>query len=204
MNKTTNFAVTNLTKHEPAHSQVSERDYLTNELSADFKSEYVDGQVLAMAGASFNHNLIVTNVVRALSNHLQNTQCATLSSDMKLKAGKNYYYPDVLVVCDRRADEINFVSSPRIVVEVVSKSTRKMDTSRKLIHYLNIASLEDYLLVEQDIVMVTVFSKSHEWRPRYFCFGDTITLDSIDMTLSVDAIYNQVINNDLIDVNSLT
>jgi Uma2 family endonuclease len=78
---------------------LSEEDYLAVERGADFKSEYVDGEAVAMAAASFDHNLLVANCLGALWGRLRGTPCAVVPSDLKVQASTKIYYPDVTVVC---------------------------------------------------------------------------------------------------------
>ena len=80
-------------------SVISEDDYLAGEKISDIKYEYIDGYVYAMAGASNNHNLITMNVSVAFANHLKKSPCRPYASDMKVKIGSKYFYPDVIVDC---------------------------------------------------------------------------------------------------------
>lgn len=81
---------------------ISEEDYLAGELTSEIKHEYVDGYVYAMAGASRNHERIAGNIYREFGNHLKNKPCEPFSSDLKIKVGSRFFYPDVMVVCDEQ------------------------------------------------------------------------------------------------------
>jgi Uma2 family endonuclease len=176
---------------------MTEAEYLRMEAESEVKHEYFDGRAYAMAGAGYNHNCITANVSRKFGNHLEGTPCVTFSSDMKVRIGKDYAYPDVLVSCDKMASGDYFCTSPVIIVEVLSKSTRKRDTTDKLIRYLNLPSLQEYVLIEAEIVAVQVFRKSSNWRSEYYYLGDAVTFDSIGLTLSVEEIYDRVDNGDM-------
>lgn len=142
---------------------ISEEEYLANEQVSEIRHEFVDGQIHAMAGAGFNHNCISANVSTSFINHLKGTPCATFIADMKVRLGKDYVYPDVLVDCGKMSGDDVFASSPVIIVEVLSPSTRKTDTTTKLIRYLNLPSLQEYVLIEQDFVSVQVLRRSQQW-----------------------------------------
>lgn len=176
---------------------LTEEEYLDTEKASEVKREFVDGQVYAMAGAGYNHNCIAANMLRELSSHLKGTPCATFMADIKVKLGKDYVYPDVLVDCGKMGGEDYFSTSPKIIVEVLSRSTRKTDTTTKLVRYINLPSLEEYVLIEADIVSVQVLRRSQHWRPEYFFLGDQVTFDSIGLTLPVEDIYDRVDNTDM-------
>lgn len=176
---------------------LTEAEYLATEPASEVKREYIDGQVYAMAGAGYNHNCISANMLRKFGNHLEGTPCATFMADIKVKLGKDYVYPDVLVDCTKMAGDDYFSTSPVIIVEVLSRSTRKTDTTTKLIRYINLPSLQEYVLIEADIVSVQVLRRSKNWMPEYFFLGDEVTFDSIGLTLPVEDIYDRVDNTDM-------
>ena len=185
--------------HQPESVFLTEEEYLKSELTLEIKREYIDGQVYAMAGAGFNHNCISANISRKFGNHLEGTPCATFMADMKVKAGKDFFYPDVLVDCNKMAGNDYFSTSPVIIVEVLSNSTRKRDLTTKLLQYINLPSLQEYVLIEQDIVSVQVLRRSNHWQSEYFFLGDSVTFESISFTLAVEAIYDRVDNQDMND-----
>ncbi len=176
---------------------VSENEYLQSEKSSAVKREYIDGQIYAMAGASHNHNFISGNVYRKFGNHLEGSRCAPFMSDTKVRIGKDYVYPDVLVDCGNLSGDDYFSTTPIIIVEVLSKATRKTDLTTKLLRYINLESLQEYVLIEQDIVAVQVLRRSKNWISEYYFLGDTVTFASIDLTLTVDEIYDRVDNSDM-------
>ncbi|MEQ1635554.1 MAG: Uma2 family endonuclease [Methylococcales bacterium] len=176
---------------------MTEAEYLSSELRSEVKREYFDGYIYAMTGASANHARIIGNVFSEFRNHLKGMPCESFMADMKVKAGKNYLYPDVVVDCGKIAGDEYFVISPVVIVEVLSKSTRKNDTTKKLLYYLNLPTLQEYVLMEQEFVSIQVLRKSKHWTPEYYYLGDQVTFESIGLTLSVEAIYDRVDNNDM-------
>ena len=176
---------------------ISESQYLADEAGRDLKHEYIDGHVYAMSGASRNHRILCGNFFSLLHAHLQDNPCEP-SWDARVKAAGNYFYPDMVVDCDEDADADSlYAQKPRLIVEVISRSTRHMDKGAKLLSYINIPTLEEYVLVEQEFVSIEVLRKKDNWVPRHYALGDSIHFDSIDCTLTVEAIYHRVDNQDI-------
>ncbi|MDO9141349.1 MAG: Uma2 family endonuclease [Methylobacter sp.] len=180
-----------------ANNRISEEDYLQGELIAEFKHEFIDGEVYAMAGASENHNLLSGNLFAELKGQLKGTPCRTFIADMKVKVGDDFFYPDVMVVCDKNNDSEYYKQSPVIIVEVLSPSTRKFDKNAKRLKYQAIPTLEEYVLIDQTIAEIEVFRRKEHWQSFYYYLGDTITFESLGLTLLVEDIYYQVDNDDV-------
>jgi Uma2 family endonuclease len=180
-------------------AHISEDDYLSGELVSEIKHEYVDGAVYAMAGASRNHERIVQNLSRLFGNHLVNSPCEPLGSDMKVRTsiGK-FRYPDYMVVCDEIESHEQYTDSPVILVEVLSKTTRKIDHQIKRLEYINIPSLKEYVLIEQDFVDIIVLRKSDHWQATHYFLGEDVVFESIDLTLPVAELYHRVDNHDMV------
>ncbi|MCJ8269265.1 MAG: Uma2 family endonuclease [Psychrosphaera sp.] len=177
---------------------ISEQEYLEGELVSEIKHEYVDGCVYVMAGASMNHERICANIIRHFGNHLAELPCDVFGSDIKVRTpAASYRYPDVMVVCDNAENNDHFTQSPTILVEVISRSTRKNDEEIKRLEYMNIAALEEYVLIEQDFVDICVLRRSKNWQPAHYFLGDEITFESIEMTIDVAALYLKVLNQDM-------
>lgn len=177
---------------------LSIEEYLAGEQTSELRHEYVEGKVYAMAGASMNHNRIANNLVRHLGNQLAKQPCEVFSSDMMLKTSKNRYrYPDVMVVCNQTEQNAYSTEQPALLVEILSKATRQVDRTQKLFEYLQLPSLQEYMLIEQDSVEVEVLRRSQGWKPEYYYWEDTIHLESVKINLPVKTIYERVINNDI-------
>lgn len=174
---------------------MTEEEYLESEKTSEFKHEYIDGLVYAMSGAHSNHNRITATLVRKIGNHLEGKPCQPYASDMKVKVGSKYFYPDVLVDCT----DVNgyFTETPTLLVEVLSKSTRRNDETKKRMAYMQIETLLEYVLIEQDFVKIEVMRRSDHWHSATYFLGDTITFTAIDLTLSVEEIYDRVQNEDM-------
>jgi len=177
---------------------ITEKEYLEEESTADIKHEYVDGNIYAMAGASDNHDYISGNVYRKFGNHLEGAPCRPFTSDKKLKTSKgNFRYPDCMVICDKDDEDKYYKTKPIILIEVLSHSTRKADEKDKYLEYINIPTLKEYVLIEQDYVDITVYRKSDSWRSTHYFLDEEIFFESIDLTLSVEEIYDRVENEDM-------
>jgi Uma2 family endonuclease len=181
-----------------APSFISIADYLQDELSRATKHEYLEGQIYAMAGASKNHQRIISNMVRAFGQHLRHTPCDTFASDIKVRVGDlAFFYPDVIVACQDDTEDSYYTEKPVIIVEVLSKSTRRKDETTKRRLYQTLPSLQEYVLIEQDIVDVEVCRRGQGWLPEHYFMGDEVTFAAIDLTLSVNEIYERVVNDDV-------
>lgn len=177
---------------------VTEQEYLEAESVSEIKHEYFDGEIFAMSGAKANHQRITMNVGGEFRNHLKGSPCEAFSSDMKVRAdnGNKYFYPDVVVCCNQEGDS-DFTQSPRLIVEVLSDSTRKFDKDLKRKIYQTIPSLEEYVLIEQDHVEIEISRKSQNWQSSYYFLGDEVRFESMDLTLPILEIYARVENKEL-------
>ena len=189
-----------MTIHYPLSEGIpmSEAEYLATEPDALDRREYLDGCAYEMAGSSSNHNLIAGNLACEFRNHLKGQTCAVFMSQLKLvlpsAAGKDYVYPDVIVDCSTFDGNSHFIYTPTLLVEVLSDQTRKLDLATKLSRYVQMPSLQEYVVVEQDVVQVLVLRKSQGWFPHHYFLGDDVTFESIGLTLPVEAIYERVDN----------
>jgi Uma2 family endonuclease len=178
-------------------SKLTESEYLKGELSAKVKHEFIDGDAYAMAGASEKHNTIAGNIFAELYLQLKGKECKPFIADMKVNALGDYYYPDVMVVCDEHNEDTDYAKyAPKIIVEVLSKSTRVFDHSIKQAKYLKIPSLEYYVLVEQDFCEISVLSRAEGFIPLYYYLGDDIDFPIINVFVSVNEVYDRIENED--------
>ncbi|WMP16822.1 Uma2 family endonuclease [Thiothrix lacustris] len=183
------------TSENTAH--ITEQAYLEGEKIAEVRHEYVDGVVYAMAGTSLRHNDIAINITSLLRPLTRGTPCKVNASDVKVRAqrSKAYYYPDVIVGCQRDSTDSHFLEKPCLIVEVTSKSTEWKDFTEKLIAYQRLASLQVYLIVAQDQPQVTLFYRDAEgaWDvTRFDDLEQTLTLPCPECTLSLADIYEGV------------
>ncbi|HVF57634.1 MAG TPA: Uma2 family endonuclease [Pyrinomonadaceae bacterium] len=181
-------------------TRLTPQEYLAQERRAEYKSEYFNGEVFAMTGASRRHNLITTNIVRELSQQLKRRPCEVYPSDMRVRVPDTnlYTYPDIVVVCGEpkfEDDEFDTLLNPTLIVEVLSKSTAAYDRTIKFGYYRTIESLAEYLLVAQDEYMVEQYTRQTGggWLLSDFRSpGETITLTSVQCALPLAEIYDKV------------
>lgn len=176
---------------------MTEEAYLLAEESAEYKSEYIDGHIYAMSGAKANHNRIAGNVYREMANHLKGKPCQPYVSDMKVKIGSKFFYPDVMVDCTTLPGGSVYTDNPTLIVEVLSASTRRLDETTKRVAYMQIPALQEYVLIEQDFVKVEVMRRSEGWQSAKYYLGDEVTFESIGLTVKVADLYDRVENADM-------
>lgn len=186
-----------------AVNYLTEDEYLESEKTREIKHEYVDGEIYAMAGASRSHNILTSNMLFQFMSHLDGTRCIPFSADMKVKIetqnSSKFFYPDVLVACEDENGHDYYTDKPIIIVEVLSKATRQTDKTFKLNAYKTLPSLQEYVLIEQDFVEIEVCRRSNSWLSERYFLGDSVTFESIGLTLSVEAIYHRVPNQDVLE-----
>ena len=176
---------------------VSVEDYLAGEPLSEVRHEYIGGEVYAMAGASEEHSTIAGNLFAALHRHLRGGPCRAYLVDLKLRlelAREDiFYYPDVMVACDPRDTDRFFKRYPKVLVEVLSPDTERVDRREKFLSYTQIETLEEYVLVAQVKMEVTVFRRSTGWRPEIARQPDQeLRLGSLEFTLPLRDIYEGV------------
>jgi Uma2 family endonuclease len=177
---------------------VSVADYLAGELTSPVKHEYLGGVVYAMAGARNLHNTIAGNSFAALHVRLRGKRCRPYNSDTKIRIRLphqlRFYYPDVSVSCRPNPPADSFQDDPAVIVEVLSRKTRRTDEGEKKDAYLTIPSLGVYLLVEQETPMVTVFRRTEHGfvREVYEGLDAVVPLPEIEASLPLAEVYEAV------------
>lgn len=178
----------------------SAEEYLALERSAPYKSEFVDGQIYAMTGASREHNLVSGNIYRELSSQLKGRPCEAYANDMRVKAAtaRSYHYPDIAVVCDKPEFEdayIDTLLNPAVLIEVLSPSTEAYDRGAKFAHYRKIPSLREYVLVSQDEASIEHYARQGEaWiLTESLGLDASLSLESIGCALHLREVYDKVL-----------
>ncbi|MEK6259225.1 MAG: Uma2 family endonuclease [Planctomycetota bacterium] len=179
--------------------RISPEEYLALERRAERKSEFYNGEIFAMAGASREHNLIVTNLAGELSQQLKDKPCEVYPSEMRTRIPNGpYVYPDVVIVCsepqfeDKRLDTL---TNPLVVIEVLSDSTADFDRGTKFRYYRRIASLREYIVVDQAEPFVERHSRGagDVWQlEESVGLSATLKLESPGCALSLSDIYLKV------------
>ena len=172
-------------------------EYLEGERDVEVRSEYAGSEIYAMAGASERHNTIASDFSARINIHLPE-RCRVWQSDMKV-VGNTIdqqpfsYYPDIMAACGDDGDDNSYYrTNPILIVEVLSKSTHRIDLNEKLISYTHIDSLLEYVVVSQDTPFVRVYRRRNNWQIETFGAEDNILLESINLELPVTDIYRRV------------
>ena len=180
--------------------RLSPAAYLQQEEMATTKSEYLAGELFPMAGGSSNHNRIAVSICSALDMLLELGRCEVFNSDLKLwvEAYELFTYPDAMVVCGPTQylpGRTDTILNPTVIVEVLSKSTRSLDQGEKFAWYRSLATLQDYVLIDQYRVHVDSYHKIADGRwllTEYRSEDDLITLESISVEITVRHLYRRV------------
>jgi Uma2 family endonuclease len=174
---------------------ISFEDYLAGERDVDFRSEFVDGQIYAMAGASETHNTLSASFFLAIGNHLMD-DCRAWQSDMKVignNESKDFaYYPDIMAACGENTGDQYARTNPILIAEVLSPSTQRTDLTEKLYNYTSISSLIEYVLISQDVPLVRLYRRRQAWKLENYYAEDRFALESMGIEVDVMTIYQRV------------
>lgn len=174
-------------------------EYLAFEENAETRSEYWNGEIVAMAGGDINHQQIVANLTEFLGAKVRG-KCRLFPSEMKvwIERRKKFFYPDLTVTCGdiefykKRRDTI---TSPKLLIEVLSKSTASFDRAEKFLSYQTLESLEEYVLISQDKTLIEQYIKREDGNWIYKAtigLKSAVTFPSVKTTLPVSEIYDLV------------
>lgn len=181
-----------------ANRAVSPEEYLAAERQALEKSEFFNGEIIPMAGATRNHNRVRDNVNGKIIQHLEYASCQSFSSDMRVHLPETglYAYPDIVIVCGEPQllpDDFDNLLNPTVLLEVLSDGTEDYDRGRKFLRYRSIPSLQEYVLIDSQRVAVEVWLKNElgQWTLIEQCTDTAgqFTIQSIGLTISMAQTY---------------
>lgn len=178
----------------------TETEYLEYDLHSEFKSEFFNGQIYAMAGACEKHNTISINIASELRTQLKNKPCKVYAGDMRIKVKSSglFAYPDLLVVCPEQefsGDKPDTLLNPVVIIEILSDSTESTDRGAKFSHYRQIPSLREYVLVGQNSQKIEKYhlNASSKWELEETTEENPqIELHSISCVLSLEEVYDKI------------
>ena len=176
-------------------------EYFEFDKNSDGRFEYFDGEVFEMSGVSIEHADIEANLIAILKQKLVSKNCKVNPANVRIKVPilPTYRYADVTALCDERIVEkiegLDVLVNPTLIIEVLSPSTESYDRGEKFAEYKSIKSLKEYLLVSQDKKFITLYTKYNEkfWFQSEYFADETLKLESLDIELSVDEIYEGII-----------
>lgn len=174
-------------------------EYLALERHAEFKSEYIDGRIIALAGAPDPHVTISLNIHAELRARFRGRACRAWANEMRVQVagGRRYTYPDVVAMCGEKQfidGVMDTLVNPALIVEVLSPSTEAYDRGEKFLHYRAIETLQEYVLVAQDRPLVERFVRHGEfWHLGTVSGLDaSLELTSVGCTIPLREIYENV------------
>lgn len=179
---------------------MTEAEYLEFERNSEIKHEYINGEVIAMTGASWEHNMICSSIIASLLPQLRSKSCKISPSDLRLKIPETnlYTYPDISVICGEpkfAGNEFDTIVNPIVIIEILSKSTEAYDRGKKFQHYRQIETLQDYLLIAQDKPHIEGFTKQDDGKwalSEAIGLTSTFAIPSIVSTLALADVYENV------------
>jgi Uma2 family endonuclease len=180
-------------------TKVTAEEYLALDRAAEFRSEFIDGEIIAMSGGSMRHSGVKINLAGEFRDALRGTPCRAFDSDFRVRVSPRMYtYPDLTVVCGKPMladDRQDILLNPKVIFEVLSPSTEYYDRGVKFRRYREIESLTDYILVDQDQARIEQFTRgdSHTWTLRdYQSASETLLIESIGISVPIARIYERI------------
>jgi Uma2 family endonuclease len=180
-------------------TKVSAEEYLALDRAAELRSEFLDGEIVAMSGGSMRHAVLQVNLIGEVRAALRGTSCQAFNSDLRIRVSSRMYtYPDLTVVCGKPmlADERqDILLNPTVIFEVLSPSTEHYDRGVKLRHYRSIDSLQDYILVSQDQVRIERYTRRDANTSTFRDYqgpNETLLIESIGTSLPLTSIYERI------------
>jgi Uma2 family endonuclease len=184
----------------PKYNYISPEQYLEMERASDVKHEYYKGEVFAMSGASWQHNVISYNINRIIAPHVHDKGCKLFGSDFRVHIPENtlFTYPDFSIVCEKNQSTLVYADNltiPSVIIEILSKSTKDYDRGTKFNLYRGIKTLKEYILIDSTSVSVEIFTRQEDnsWKLTEFKqLSDSFFIKTIGLTLQLRDIYEDV------------
>ena len=184
----------------PKRRKLTVAEYFAIEEKAQQKSEFFDGEMFLMAGASREHNAVSRNLTAELHTRLKGSSCKVFVADQRLQVSPTglYTYPDLLIVCgtpEYSTENRNTLTNPKVVIEVLSDSTERYDRTTKFRHYKQLPSVQEYVLVSQNEPLVERFTRLPDgtWTQTEFVgLEATMALATVPVSVPLAEVYLDV------------
>jgi Uma2 family endonuclease len=188
-----------LAEYNPNPPLMTFEEYLEFVETSPLRYEYVNGVVHAMSGGSVAHGLVTARLMGAVLSHLGGGPCEVFSStvDLEIRSDTDEitYIPDLMVACNPEEWSEKAIRKPKLVAEVLSPSTRLIDTREKATNYRRVDSIEEILLLEQSQPKITVFRRAERWRPEIYTGTEAVLeLRSIGLSVPLAQIYESALS----------
>jgi Uma2 family endonuclease len=181
----------------PKYNFISPDEYLKMEREMEERNEYYDGLVLAMSGASLEHNAIDRNLIMTVGNFLKGKECQILPSHMRVSnpSRENYLYPDASIVCGKpelEDDKFDTLTNPSVIFEILSPSTKGADKRRKFFFYMQIPSLKEYIMIDSERRHIIISRKQADSSWKFEELHDdasALFIQTINFSLPLSELY---------------
>ncbi len=182
------------------YPQMSADEYLDWERMQEYKNEFPSGEIVAVSGASISHNLINSNLLAETGIFLKGKSCKIFGSDLRaeVSAKESYFYPDITIVCGElkiAGDKDDMINNPAVIIEILSPSTEKYDAKRKKFFYMQMHSLQEYIMIDSTNVLIDLVrrKKDNTWENELIINKDSsLTIQTINLTIPLSEIYRDV------------
>jgi Uma2 family endonuclease len=184
------------------YSRMTPEEFFTWEKTQEIRYEYVNGDVIAIAGGTIAHNDLVVSLLLRLAPHVKSRGCRINVADMKVQIRRRYRYPDLVVTCDDRDKRaVNLFQYPKVIVEVMSPSTESTDRGKKWREYQSIETLEEYVLISPNELAIEVYQRQPDGIWQYITYeaGSQFHLQSLDFTCAIEEIYESIVLDELVE-----
>jgi Uma2 family endonuclease len=179
---------------------ITEEDYLKMERISPFKNEYYRGQIYAMAGATYRHSKIISNIVNQIIPKIKSSGCRAFFSDLRIHVPNPpfYAYPDIVILCSKPKfsdSSEDTIENPSVIIEVLSKSTENYDKSVKFGLYRFNRSFKEYILIHQDKPKVECFKKMDDFnwlQGEITGLSQKFELNSLNIEIALEEIYQEI------------
>ena len=184
----------------PKYKYISPEDYLVMERASEEKHEYFKGNIFAMSGASWEHNVIAKNISTIILPFLKGSPCDMFGSDLRIHIPENtlYTYPDFSIICGKPEvtdKEKDTAVKPSVIIEILSKSTKDYDRGSKFMLYRSIKTLKEYITIDSLSFSVEIFTRqeNNTWLLSEFKqLSDSFVISTINLTLQLKDVYEDV------------
>jgi len=183
----------------PKKKKYTPAEYLVLEEAAESKNEFWNGEIVAMSGAKIDHQQIVSNITEFLGSKVRG-RCRVFPSEMKVwvKKRNKFFYPDLTIICDQPSfykNRRDTIDNPKLIIEVLSKSTASFDRAEKFLSYQTLEPLDEYVLISQDKALVEQYIKRDDGNWIYKAtigLESSVEFGSVKSELSLKEIYDLV------------
>jgi len=170
-------------------------EFLTWEENQPERHEFFRGETFAMVGGNARHNRVILSLASRIGDHLDGITCQVFAENMKVQIAEGVLYPDVMVTCGKaEAGDEQIVTDPKLIIEVLSPSTKGYDKRDKFILYRSLESLREYVLIDPAQRQVEVFTLAQEgaWMLTDQTTAEALSLTSIDCTIPKPLVFKGV------------